>query len=176
MSSQSYIDHHHASPCPHSRGRVIKKPVDFSDASREKPVNAPAVCTHSYCSSVSVMQEFYKRSSSSSSRRGKPGVNVHLCVCVCVCVCVCAEEGVLYHCHIRTACYSSTSFYSYNKAGDKAPGVGIALGSVFMNIIGYTKRTERKSCILIPWKESLGWGLRLLALMSGVHPLFSPHL
>jgi len=47
MSLQSYIDHHYASPCSHGGGRVIKKAMNFSDASGEEPVNAPAVCAYS---------------------------------------------------------------------------------------------------------------------------------
>lgn len=54
VSLQRYIDHRHASRCPHGGGRVIKKAMDFSDASGEKPVNTRALC----CSSLSAMQEF----------------------------------------------------------------------------------------------------------------------
>lgn len=96
VSPQRYIDHRHASRCPRGGGRVIKKAMDFSDASGEKPVNTPAVSrTLARCAVVLSVQ---CRSFFTSAARA--GANLALmcvypCLTVSACACVCVEEGVL---------------------------------------------------------------------------------
>lgn len=46
VSAEIHNDRH-ASTCPHGGGRVFKKAMDLSDASREMPVNTPDVCAYS---------------------------------------------------------------------------------------------------------------------------------
>ena len=136
----------------------------------------PLFRAHSHtrlCSSLSAMQEFYKRSKSGS----KPGVNVRLSVSYCklVCVCVWGGGGGTVPPTRSAVCLSSCTFHFSQvstKAGDKTVRWRwLFFCDVVVNIAGYTKSTERKSFILIPLKHSL-WarggmgGLGLLALMS----------
>lgn len=78
-------------------------------------------------------------------------MSIYLCYSEHVCVCV--EEGGV-SCH---ACFNPHTF-SYiqekQEMKQRTPVVR-AVGGVFMNIVGYTKSTERKSFILIPLKHTL---------------------
>lgn len=85
VSLQRYIDHHHASPCPHGGGRVIKKAMDFSDASR--------ACQHSCCSCTlvrrAVVLSVQCRSFTSAAAAGaeagaEAGANLEQCASICV--------------------------------------------------------------------------------------------
>ena len=166
MSLQRHIDHCHASPCASycSGGRVLRKPMDLSDASGEKPVNTPAVCASTRvacCSSLSAMQEFLQAQRQQWQWKEQERNPEWMCISTeSVCACVCGGGGSLHHCHTVQHVPALTPFNTLDK--DKATGVWCSDSSrqfshEYWKL--HQRHWEKNHSYWFPGKHSPGWGL-----------------